>query len=301
MYVYNEDKLIEIFCDVDDFCQVFSIWERSHLLENKPCTRKPSLCDSEVMTILIFYHLSGFKCFKYYYNRFVCQNLNDHFPGLVSYNRFIELIPRYYMKFFFFSKTFCTVESDKINYIDSAKLAVCHNLRINSNRVFKGIAKRGKTSTGYFYGLKIHLIINDIGEVVDFVITPGNVADNNKNLLRQLLQDVKGKVFGDKGYLTKIFNELYEQGIQLITKVRRNMKTSLVTMEDKFYLSKRGIIESVIDILKSICDIDHTRHRSPLNAIIHIMGGVAAYHFLDQKPSIYSRIGKGTAFIPKMG
>lgn len=301
MYVYDEYKLIEIFCDVDDFCQVFSLWEQTHLLENTPGTRKPNLSDSEVMTILIFYHLSGFKCFKYYYNRFVRQNLNSHFPGLVSYNRFIELIPRFYMKLFFFSKVFCTVESDKINYIDSAKLVVCHNLRINSNRVFKDIAKRGKTSTGYFYGLKIHLVINDIGEIIDFVITPGNVADNNKELLRQLLQDVKGKVFGDKGYLTKIFNELYEQGTQLITKVRRNMKTSLVTMKDKFYLNKRGVIESVIDILKSICDIEHTRHRSPINAIVHILGGVAAYHFLDQKPSIYSRTGKLTAFIPKLG
>lgn len=301
MYVYNEHKLIEIFCNVDDFCKVFSIWEQTQLLGNSPGTRKTSLSDSEVMTIIIFYHLSGFKCFKYYYKRFVCQNLNSHFPGLVSYNRFIELIPRFYMKFFFFSKVFCTVKSDKINYIDSAKLPVCHNLRIHSNRVFKDIAQRGKTSTGYFYGLKIHLVINDIGEIIDFLITPGNVADNNENLLHQLLREVKGKVFGDKGYLTKIFNELYEQGTRLITKVRRNMKTVLVTMEDKFYLNKRGVIESVIDILKSICDIDHTRHRSPLNAIIHILGGVAAYHFLDHKPSIYSRTGKLTAFIPKLG
>ena len=92
-----------------------------------------------------------------------------------------------------------------------------------------------------------------------------------------------------------------EQGTRLITKVPRNMKTALVTMEDKFYLNKRGVIESVIDILKSICDIDHTRHRSPLNAIIHILGGIAAYHFLDHKTSIYSRIGKLTAFVPKLG
>lgn len=301
MYVYDELKLIEIFCETDDFCQVFSVWEQTHLLGNTQGNRKPRLSDSEIMTILIFYHLSGFKCFKYYYNRFVCQNLSGHFPGLVSYNRFIELIPRYYIKLFFFSKTFCTVKSDKISYVDSTKLPVCHNLRIHSNRVFKDIARRGKTSTGYFYGLKIHLVINDIGEIIDFVITPGNIADNNKELLRQLFQNVKGKVFGDKGYLTKIFNELYEQGVQLITKVRRNMKTSLVTMKDKFYLNKRGVIESVIDILKSICDIDHTRHRSPQNAIIHILGGVAAYHFLDQKPSIYSRDRNVAAFIPKLG
>jgi hypothetical protein len=288
MYVYDEDKLIEIFCETDDFCQVFSDWEQTHLLGDIPRTRRPSLSDSEIMTIIIFYHLSGFKCFKYYYNRFVCQNLNSHFPGLVSYNRFIELMPRFYMKLFFFTKVFCTVPSDEINYIDSAKLPVCHNLRIHSNRVFKDIAKRGKTSTGYFYGLKIHLIINDIGEVINFVITPGNVADNNKELLRQLLREIKGKVFGDKGYLTKIFHELYEQGTQLITKVRRNMKISLVTMKDKFYLNKRGVIESVIDILKSICNIDHTRHRSPLNAIIHILGGIAAYR-LRLSPKVCQR------------
>lgn len=301
MYVYDELKLIEIFCQVDDFCQLFSAWEQTHLLENGPGTRQPDLCDSEILTILIFYHLSGFKCFKYYYNRFVRQNLNSHFPSLVSYNRFVELIPRFYMKIFIFTKVFCTVKCGEKNYIDSAQLPVCHNRRIHSNRVFKEIAKRGKTSTGYFYGLKIHLVTNDLGEVIEFIITPGNVADNNKDLLRKLLQNVKGKVFGDKGYLTKIFNELYQQGIQLVTKVRRNMRTALVTMEDKFFLNKRGIIESVIDILKAICDIDHTRHRSPVNAIVHILGGVAAYHFLDQKPSIYSRKGKTIVFVPKIG
>lgn len=301
MYVYDEDKLIEIFCDVDDFCQVFSIWEQTHLLENSLGARTPSLSDSEIMTILIFYHLSGFKCFKYYYNRFVCQNLNTHFPGLVSYNRFIELIPRFYMKLFFFSKVFCTVQGDKINYADSAQLPVCHNLRIHSNRVFKGIAKRGKTSTGYFYGLKIHLVINDIGDIVDFIITPGNVADNNHDLLRKLFKNIKGKVFGDRGYLTKIFDELYEQGIRLITKIKRNMKTALVTLEDKFFLNKRGVVESVIDILKAICNIDHTRHRSPINAFVHLFAGVAAYHFLDHKPSIYARQEKTIAFVPKIG
>ena len=301
MYIYDELKLIEIFCQVDDFCQLFEAWEQKHLLSNRPVTRKPQLCDSEILTILIFYHLSGFKCFKYYYNRFVILYLKNHFPGLISYHRFIELIPRFYFKIFIFSKVYCTVKSGKINYVDSAKLPVCHNRRIHAHKVFKNIAARGKTSVGYFYGLKIHLITNEIGEIIDFMITPGNIADNNEELLRKLFKNIKGKVFGDKGYLTKIFQELLQNGVQLITKVRKNMKTVLVTMENKFYLNKRGIIESVIDILKSIFNIDHTRHRSPVNAIIHTFAGIAAYHFLDSKPSIYNSKRKTITFIPKIG
>ncbi len=252
MYVIDELKLVEIFCHVHDFCQVFNHWERQHLLENRAPARKPALADSEILTILIFYHLSGFKCFKYYYTWLVMRHFKSYFPHVLSYNRFIELLPRHYLKIYFYTKVFCTTCSDEINYIDSAKLPVCNNYRIHSHKVFSTIAQRGKTSTGYFYGLKLHMIVNRLGEIVNFEVTAGNVADNNHELLRKLLKNTWGKVFGDKGYLTKIFEELYEQGIQLITKVRRNMKVALVTVEDKFFLKKRGIIESVFDILKAI-------------------------------------------------
>ncbi len=172
-------------------------------------------------------------------------------------------------------------------YIDSSKLPVCHNLRIHSNKVFKGIAKRGKTSTGWFFGLKLHIIINEQGQLMAFSITPGNVSDNNKKIIQQLCRQIFGKLFGDKGYINQpLADELLKNGLLLITKRKKNMKNCLMEMRDKIMLSKRGIIESAIELMKHICNIDHTRHRSPMNAIINIFAGIAAYSHMDKLPHV---------------
>ena len=134
-------------------------------------------------------------------------------------------------------------------YIDSKRLPVCHNRRIKSNRVFKGIAQHGKSSTGWFYGLKIHLVINNLGEIAAFELSSGNIADNNTGLLKSIFKYLKGNCYGDKGYITSIFEELYDQGIRLISKIRKNMKNQLIHLSDRYYLFKRGVIESVNDIL----------------------------------------------------
>lgn len=175
-------------------------------------------------------------------------------------------------------------------YIDSSKLTVCHNLRIHSHKVFKGLAKRGKTSTGWFFGLKLHLITNQFGEIVSFFITPGNVADNNLTLGVKLCKGLCGKLFGDKGYISeKLRDSLARQERFLITKIKRNMKNKLMLLNDKMWLQGRGMIESVIDLLKHICDIEHSRHRSPINAMVNLLAGLSAYSFLDHKPSVKNR------------
>lgn len=249
--------------------------------------RKPGLSVSEILTILIYYHHSGYKCFQYYYERVVCVFWKKEFPNLVSYQRFIELIPRAQYHLYMFAQWLAYQEEPTgIYIIDSKKLPVCDNRRIAQNKTFVEIAKRGKYSTGWFYGLKIHLIINYLGGIVRFQITPANVADNNKELLKKLFTNLKGKVVGDKGYLTKFFAEFYEQGVHIITKIRSNMKSKLMDMHDKLLLKKRAVIEAVNDILMPVCDIDHTRHRSPINAICHILGAVIAYHYLPNKPAM---------------
>jgi len=133
----------------------------------------------------------------------------------------------------------------------------------------------------------LHLLINEYGEIINFIITPGNIADNNDHALRTLLAGCQGKCYADKGYLTKIFEELYEQGLYLITKIRKNMKNKLMLFSDKIKLKKRGLIESVNDLLMTVFDIDHTRHRSPVNAIAHAFSGLIAYCFYEQKPSAF--------------
>jgi len=284
----NQDKIIEIFCNCDDFSKVFDTFLQRKFVSNKKTTNKPGLAISEIMSIAICYHLSGIKCFQYYYTMVVSKKMKHLFPKAPSYNRFIELLSRCSMHLFVFIHKMNTRKYG-LYYVDSKQIRVCHNLRIFYNRVFKGIAQRGKGSTGWFYGLKLFMVINPIGEIVKFSITRGNVADNNLERLLVLFRGISGKVFGDKGFIVKAKEKLQENGIQLITKVRNNMKNKLLSLQDKFYLKKRGVIESVFDLLTTICDIEHSRHRSPANAITHLIAGLVAYNYFEKKPSVFKK------------
>lgn len=226
------------------------------------------------------------------------MQLSDYFPNLISYDRFLARMPRLLPGLFMLLKWLCG-QSERTGFyiVDSKSLAVCDNHRIHNNKVFAGIAARGKSSMGWFYGLKAHLVINQYGQLVNFCITPGNVADNNGGLLTELLSGLKGQCFGDRGYLSKLFAEFYQQGLHIVTagrprKIRRKMKNVLMPLADKLNLRKRGLIESVNDLLTSVFDVEHTRHRSPINAQINILAGLIAYCFYDQKPTIVIPVEK---------
>lgn len=285
-----EQKLIEIFVMVDDFIKPFEQYLASRAINQRISlsTRQTNLSTSEIITLLVYYHHSGYKTFQYYYERLVLPQLKTYFPGLVSYNRFVELIPRQLTSLYGLAR-WLSGRSQRTGcyFTDSKKLPVCDNKRIHQHKVFAQIAARGKSSTGWFYGLKLHLVINELGQVVNFVVSPANVADNNDQVLSQLLKGLKGRCYADKGYLTKRFEEFYQQGLRLVTKVRSNMKNQLLELDDKLRLKKRALIESVNDILMSVQDIDHRRHRSPVNALVHTFAGLVAYHFYDNKPSVF--------------
>lgn len=283
----NEEKLLEIFIWTDDF--VKAIDRMTIPRQSGQRRRTPGLAPSEMLTILIFYHHSGYKCFEYYYNRCVLKDLRDAFPKVPSYTRFVQLIPRC-LRLLYWMGQVCgrLAQPTGTYFVDSKKLPVCDNRRIHSHKVFKDIAQRGKTSTGWFFGMKIHLIINNLGEIVNFVLTAGNVSDNAQIVLDKLFDDVHGKCFGDKGYISKLFEHYLKQGLQLITRIRKNMKNQPMDWCDKMMLFKRGMIESVNDILMTVFDIDHTRHRSPVNAATHIFGAIVAYSFYDSKPAVFN-------------
>jgi hypothetical protein len=217
----------------------------------------------------------------------ILHHLKNYFPNAPTYNRFVELIPRCIpLMILFFFEELKGKETGRY-YIDSKKLSVCENPRIFSHRVFSGIAKRGKTSVGWFYGFKLFLVINHKGEIMNFTVTAGNKADNDVKNCLKLLNGLKGKVYGDRGFISKELTEkCMEQGIKIVTKIKRNMKNKLIEIEDKMMLSKRGIIESVFNILELICNIEHTRHRSVWNFMSHICSGIVAYSFIDKKPTI---------------
>ena len=283
------ESLTELFCDVDDFCQEFlPVWRRQLLLTGEiQRQRKRSLSVSEIMTILIHFHQSHYRDFKAYYTDYVLERLRREFPGLVSYTRFIEFIPSVVVPLCVYLRTQCLGSCTGISFIDSTSLAVCKNPRIHSHRVFAGLAARGKTSTGWFFGFKLHLVFNDCGELLNLVLTPGNVDDRKP--VPRLVRRLFGKLFGDKGYLSqKLFEELLKTfHVQLITGIRSKMKNRLIPLIDKLLLRKRAISETIIDQLKNISQIEHSRHRSPINFLVNLLCGLIAYCHQPKKPSLH--------------
>lgn len=284
------DKIIEIFVIVDDFCKEFEPEVIKHQLDAgtyKVRNRKAGLADSEIITMLIAFHSGHFTNLKHFYLEHICVHYRDCFPGLVSYNRFVELQQRVAVPMMIFLKTHCLGQSQGINFIDSTHLKVCHNRRIHNHKVFSSVAERGQCSIGWFYGFKLHLIINDRGEILSFYLTKGNVDDRNIKVMTSMTEQIFGKLFGDKGYISKALSDLlWGNGIQMITKPRKNMKEFNISQEDKIMLRKRAIIECVNDELKNICKIQHTRHRAINNFLINLMGALCAYAFFPKKPSL---------------
>ena len=285
----TDDKIIEIFCSADDFCNSFLSTLKTRQLKDKPKQRNRAftLTDSEVIAITVYFHIKAFRNFKHYYLNYVCEKMKDYFPHTVSYNRFVELMQSALLPMAIFLKTVCLGKCTGISFIDSTPLRVCHIKREKIHKTFKGIAVKGHSTIGWFFGFKLHLIINDKGEILDFMLTQGNVDDREPLLGTNLLSKIFGKLFGDKGYISQdLFEKLFIDGIHLVTKIRKNMKNSLMHISDKILIRKRAVIESVNDELKNICQIEHTRHRSLENFLTNLISGLIAYCFLPKKPAI---------------
>jgi len=275
-----------LFCAVDDFMLGFVPQMKAmQLSAGKQRERKGQLCPSEVMTILIHFHQSHYRTFKAYYTEHVQLHLSSEFPALVSYQRFVALIASVMVPLLGYLQSrygACT----GISFIDSTSLEVCDPKRISQHRVFATDARRGKSSMGWFYGFKLHLAVNDRGDLLACCLTPGNVDDRTP--VPEMVKRLRGKLIGDRGYISApLVRLLFEQGLHLITKVRKNMKNQLLHLSDKLLLRKRAIIECIIDQLKNISQIEHSRHRSPVNFVVHLVAGLLAYSFQDKKPGLH--------------
>lgn len=280
-------SLEELFCHVDDFCQDFEpVWHRQLLAHHlKTRKRERSLSLSEIMTILIGFHQSHYRNFKAYYIHHVCHYWKRAFPTLVSYNRFVEWTPSCLFPLCCYLKT-CFGTCTGISFIDATSLKVCHNRRIWQHKVCKDTAARGKTSVGWFYGYKLHLVVSETGDLLNITLTPGN-TDDRKPVV-DLLSILSGKVFADRGYVSKkLAKELLEAfNIEFFAKPRRNMKNKLMKLTDKLLTRKRSIVETIIDQLKNISQIEHSRHRSPVNCWVNIICGLIAYCHQPKKPKL---------------
>jgi hypothetical protein len=285
----SNDKITKIFCSIDDFCIVFepALQKRQISTGKRTRNRKFIMSSSEIITITVLFHLSGFRTFKHFYIFYVQKHLQKEFPNTVSYNRFVELMQSNILPLTLYMKTCCLGKCTGISFIDSTPIRACKNKRIRCNKVFKDIANIGKSTMGWFYGFKLHIIVNDKGELLDFIITQANVDDRTPLKEDNFLKKIIGSLYADKGYISKeLTTLLFDQGLHLITGIKNNMKNVIMTMKDKILLRKRSVIETINDQLKNIAQAEHSRHRSFANFITNLVASLIAYSFQEKKPSI---------------
>lgn len=276
--------IITLYSLIDDFCKLYTEWEKANLVPStKQRHREGQLSLSELMTVILFFYFSAYKDFKNYYMQYFCGERSNLFR-LPTYSRVISLWPKIMTPLVILLHSM-TGEHTGIYFIDSTKLQICHNKRTRSNRVFAKKATIGKSSYGWFMGFKLHLIINNRGQVMAIKITQGHKSD--LSVASDLAKELCGKLFGDKGYISKkLFEDLYNRGLKIITGIRKDMKNHLLDVEEKIMLRKRSLIEGVFNILKNRMELEHTRSRSPLNYLIHILACIVSYSITKLNPKL---------------
>lgn len=285
-------KVTEIFCIIDEFSKkLHAELEKNMYLRlsdmdgRKRRKRECMMSESEIMTILVCCHFGTFANFKHYYMFFIKGHLAKDFPSAVSYNRFVELMPRVFFPLMLFMRLQAFGKCSGITFVDSTMIPVCHNVRRCFNKVFEGLATDGKGTMGWCHGFKLHLMCNDRGEVITFCLTGANVDDRDDRVWSVFTKELYGKVFADRGYIKKeLFESLFSNGIHLVHGLKANMKNKLMPMYDKIMLRKRYVIECINDLLKNKAEIVHSRHRSVHNFIMNICSALTAYCFFDNKP-----------------
>ena len=278
-----------LFVCLDDFCKLYETALKTQALPTHQQRRREGyLSLSEILFIEIFFHFSAYKDFKHYYLYGICLEHRNKFRNLPSYQRFVNLKKQLFMPLTVLLQTLKGEETG-IYFADSTSLKVCHNKRISRHKVFDGLAARSKSTMGWFFGLKLHLILNHKGEIMAIKITPGNT--DARKALKEMVKTLQGKCYADRGYVGKdIFQTLWEKGLHLITGIRKNMKQYLMPYIDKVLLRKRFIIETTFGILKTNMNLEHSRHRSANNGFVHILATLVAYSFIISKPRIKTNL-----------
>lgn len=277
------DRLLELFCFVDDAVSVIRAELAKSCLPGPKPSAQSRLHPSELITLLILFHSSNCRTFKSFYRDVALKYLRVDFPRLVSYSRFVELVPGTLPYLAFILESLfgdCT----GLSFVDSTSLHVCKFKRAYGNRVFRGLAAYGRSSMGSFFGFKLHLIVSHEGEILGVRLTPGNTDDRVP--VPSLVKELFGKLIGDKGYIGAAFAARIRASVEMVTALRKNMKGRLVILEDSEFLKARGIVETVIGQLKLCCQIEHSRHRSPTNFMCNLLAGLIAYCLKPNKPKV---------------
>ena len=208
-------NITETFCRIDDFCKSLtkSAPDLKKLAEKNPRRQRAErLSLSERMTIIILFHQAGYRNFKTFYQSYILRHFRNEFPDLVSYERFVALMPRTLLPLMALLQSL-KGKSRGVAFVDSTTLKVCHEKRAKRNRVFAKIAKKSKSTMGWFFGLKLHLVVNEHGEIISLKLTPGNTDDRVP--LPDMVEGMRGKLFGDRGYISQeLVNKFLRNGLQ---------------------------------------------------------------------------------------
>ena len=284
--------IVELYVIIDDFCKKFTP-KYIKLLKGKGFisrNRNSMLNNSEIILIILLFTQSGYKYFKWFYINELMTEHRTYFKQLPSYNRFVELMPRslpILLRLLSYLLYNARRNGCGLEYIDSTRIPVCHNKRTNSHKLFTGIAKIGKSTMGWFFGFKLHITCDTLGNLTSMAFTSGNTDDRVP--VMKLIKGFAGKMFADKGYISaKLSGQLQQLGITLITTPKKNMKSRFIPANffDVILHKKRSIIESVISILKGKLQLCHSRHRSLYNFVVHIVSVLVGYQLLCNKPKI---------------
>ena len=275
--------IILLFCFVDDFCKECEKQMRNYLIENNKKTRKPTRVSglemSEIITIILLFYRSNMLNFKVFYKHLELHHKRD-FTKMPTYERFCAIKQKAIPMLMWLFKCILS-QGQSEAYIDATALRVSHNKRMNSHKVFKGIAAVGKSTMGWFYGFKLHLVIDLQGNIINARLTTGNCDDRSP--VEDLIQEFQGVIYGDKGYISQdLFSRLWKKGVKLVTGVKANMKNKFMILKEKILLRKRSLIESVFSVLKRN-GLEHSLHRSVHGFILHILGSLISYQLNRKK------------------
>jgi len=282
-----QEQLYNILSDSIEFCHTFEAKYYTFLKKAgfKKRIRKSRMELAEILTILIFYHFSGYANFKKYYKNFVLGELKNCF-FLVSYSQFNKILCEIPCLLDVFLKSRFNLTS-MYHFIDATCLPVCHIKRAKSNKVFSKAANKGySTIHQHFFGFKLHLVVNHEGEIVNYAISKGSQHD--VNYLVPLTKNLKGKLCGDKGYISEeARKKLARQNLKLLTPNKKNMKAKTIHQgSEAKMLQHRSIIESIFNKLKNVFRITSHKSRSVTGFFAHCLSTLLAYTFDSKKPSV---------------
>ena len=274
--------LITIYVFVDDMQDAILESIRPLLTrptKGTPPIKKHKLSVSEIATLAIFRFYTGHRNWKDFYNHIKTYHQKD-FPNLPTYQNFIAAIDKLacfsailLQGFMHFFRTHTHGEATK--FVDGSKLKVCEITRSLSHKVAKDYATKSKTHTGWFYGFRLHIIVNEWMEILGCKIASG--SKDERKVLASMWDNIIGMIVADAGYIGKQWAEKAKEGGKvLFAAVRANMK-KLMTKAQHALLKERQKVEIVFSVLKLRFGIENTLPRSIQGYLAHYLWALTAY------------------------